>query len=132
MMNFYKGSFVAKLAGIVGVVIFAMAPAVAQKPSATVHGHITNPAGQDFNSGNVKFTTDQTVAYKDAKFIATAPIDSTGNYKATGVTPGDYYVYVVQGDKIVFEDTELGIQAATAAGMASVRVPSPMERMVSL
>ena len=100
-MNFYKGSFVAKLAGIVGVVIFAMAPAVAQKPSATVHGHITNPAGQDFNSGNVKFTTDQTVAYKDAKFIATAPIDSTGNYKATGVTPGDYYVYVVQGDKIV-------------------------------
>jgi hypothetical protein len=41
-------------------------------------------------------------------------------------------VLVVQGDKIVFEDTELGIQAATAAGMASVRVPSPMERMVSL
>jgi beta-phosphoglucomutase family hydrolase len=29
---------------------------------------------------------------------------------------------------LVFEDTALGIQAATAAGMASVRVPSPMER----
>jgi len=29
---------------------------------------------------------------------------------------------------LVFEDTDLGIQAATAAGMASVRVPSPMER----
>ncbi len=29
---------------------------------------------------------------------------------------------------LVFEDTDLGIQAANAAGMASVRVPSPLER----
>jgi len=33
---------------------------------------------------------------------------------------------------LVFEDTDLGIQAATAAGMASVRVPSPMERREAL
>lgn len=31
-------------------------------------------------------------------------------------------------DCLVFEDTEMGIQAATAAGMASVRVPPPLER----
>jgi HAD superfamily hydrolase (TIGR01509 family) len=29
---------------------------------------------------------------------------------------------------LAFEDTDLGIQAATAAGMASVKVPSPIER----
>jgi HAD superfamily hydrolase (TIGR01509 family) len=29
---------------------------------------------------------------------------------------------------LVFEDTNLGIQAATAAGMASVKVPEPWER----
>jgi HAD superfamily hydrolase (TIGR01509 family) len=35
---------------------------------------------------------------------------------------------VAPADCLVFEDTDLGIQAATAAGMASVRVPSPLER----
>ena len=30
---------------------------------------------------------------------------------------------------LVFEDTEMGIQAATAAGMASVRIPPPWERL---
>jgi HAD superfamily hydrolase (TIGR01509 family) len=32
---------------------------------------------------------------------------------------------------LVFEDTDMGIQAATAAGMASVKVPSPMERALA-
>ncbi len=31
-------------------------------------------------------------------------------------------------DCLVFEDTDMGIQAATAAGMASVRVPQPLGR----
>jgi HAD superfamily hydrolase (TIGR01509 family) len=33
---------------------------------------------------------------------------------------------------LVFEDTDMGIQAATAAGMASVKVPSPQERNKSV
>jgi tetratricopeptide (TPR) repeat protein len=110
MMKMSRNSLFAKLASIVGVAIFAVAPALAQKPTATVHGHITNPAGQDFTPGDVKFTTDQSVNYKDAKFIATAPIDAQGNYKATGLTPGDYFVYVVQADKIV-DRVELKVKA---------------------
>jgi HAD superfamily hydrolase (TIGR01509 family) len=38
----------------------------------------------------------------------------------------------VPGDCLVFEDTEMGIQAATAAGMASVRVPPPWERVADV
>jgi HAD superfamily hydrolase (TIGR01509 family) len=38
---------------------------------------------------------------------------------------------VAPKDCLVFEDTDMGIQAATAAGMASVKVPSPMERALS-
>jgi HAD superfamily hydrolase (TIGR01509 family) len=37
-------------------------------------------------------------------------------------------VNVAARDCLVFEDTALGIEAATAAGMAAVRVPSPLER----
>jgi HAD superfamily hydrolase (TIGR01509 family) len=35
---------------------------------------------------------------------------------------------VAPADCLVFEDTEMGIQAATAAGMASVKIPQPWER----
>ncbi|MGC1905688.1 MAG: HAD-IA family hydrolase [Candidatus Acidiferrum sp.] len=38
---------------------------------------------------------------------------------------------VKPSDCLVFEDTEMGIQAATAAGMASVRIPPPWERGVA-
>jgi HAD superfamily hydrolase (TIGR01509 family) len=35
---------------------------------------------------------------------------------------------VAPKDCLVFEDTKMGVQAATTAGMASVLVPSPLER----
>jgi tetratricopeptide (TPR) repeat protein len=110
MTKTYRGSLFAKFAGVVGMAIFAIAPALAQHPGATVHGHVTNAAGQSLTPGDVKFTADKTVAYKDEKFTTVAPIDNDGNYKATGVAPGEYFVYVVQGDKIL-DRQELKVKA---------------------
>lgn len=39
---------------------------------------------------------------------------------------------VVPQSCLVFEDTEMGIEAATAAGMASVKVPQPWERVAKV
>jgi tetratricopeptide (TPR) repeat protein len=115
MMKTHRSSSIAKLASIVGMAIFAIAPTLAQKPGATVHGHVTNAAGVSLTTGEVKFTTDMSAGYKDAKFPTVVPIDGDGNYKATGVAPGDYYVYFVQGTtvadrlelKVKSEDTDL-------------------------
>ncbi|HUB00001.1 MAG TPA: HAD family phosphatase [Terracidiphilus sp.] len=55
------------------------------------------------------------------------------DYKRSKPAPDAYLLGaeklgVAPEDCLVFEDTALGIEAATAAGMASVLVPSPMER----
>jgi HAD superfamily hydrolase (TIGR01509 family) len=39
---------------------------------------------------------------------------------------------VAPADCLVFEDTEMGIQSATAAGMASVKILQPWERVVAI
>jgi HAD superfamily hydrolase (TIGR01509 family) len=56
-----------------------------------------------------------------------------GDYSRAKPDPGAFLLAaellrVPPGDCLVFEDTDLGIQAATAAGMAAVRVPPPWER----
>jgi tetratricopeptide (TPR) repeat protein len=100
-MKTEKSSLFSKLAGFAGVAILMVAPGFAQNPGATVHGHVTNPAGQNFNNGTVKLTKDTTTPYKDEKFTNTTTTDADGNYKVTGVAPGDYFVYIVQGDKLI-------------------------------
>jgi beta-phosphoglucomutase-like phosphatase (HAD superfamily) len=56
-----------------------------------------------------------------------------GDYKKSKPDPEGFLLAaerlgVLPESCLVFEDTALGIQAATAAGMASVRVPAPNER----
>ncbi len=60
-------------------------------------------------------------------------IVGSGDYKNGKPAPDAFLLAasrlgVPPRDCLVFEDTAMGIQAATAAGMASVRVPSPLER----
>jgi HAD superfamily hydrolase (TIGR01509 family) len=56
-----------------------------------------------------------------------------GDYQNSKPNPEPFLVAakrlkVAPQDCLVFEDTEMGIQAATAAGMASVRIPQPWGR----
>ncbi len=82
------------------VAIGVAAPAIAQ--DATVHGHVQNPAGQPLTEGTVQFTHDTTGGeWKGKKIENSFPIDSSGNFKGSGVKPGDYIAAVVTNDKSI-------------------------------
>jgi len=84
-------------------VILAMAhPArsVAQAAaSGSIHGHVTNPAGIALNKGEVRLSTDRSAEAKDRKYPYKFPIDPNGDYKGSGIAPGNYVVFVFQDDK---------------------------------
>ncbi len=59
-----------------------------------------------------------------------------GDYKNSKPDPEPFLIAakrlgVAPADCLVFEDTEMGIQAATAADMASVKIAQPWERKLS-
>jgi tetratricopeptide (TPR) repeat protein len=81
---------------------------LAQAPTVAIHGHVNNAAGQVITKGNVELTTDKTSAAKDRKYPYSFPLDANGDYKGTGIPPGDYVVVVfVDGKSIDFQDTTL-------------------------
>src|ERR1700682_292752 len=56
-----------------------------------------------------------------------------GDYRKSKPDPEPFLIAAERlgraaADRLVFEDTEMGIQAATAAGMASVKIPQPWQR----
>jgi HAD superfamily hydrolase (TIGR01509 family) len=56
-----------------------------------------------------------------------------GDYRRSKPDPEPFLIAaarlgVAPEDCLVFEDTDMGIQAATAAGMASVKIPQPWQR----
>jgi len=60
-------------------------------------------------------------------------IVSADDYKHGKPAPDCYLLAaerlgVAPADCLVFEDTEMGIESATAAGMASVKIPTTLER----
>ena len=72
----------------------------AQEPAAaSIHGHVTNPAGAPMGTGEVRLTTDRTSDAKSRKYAYTFPIDASGNYKGTGIKPDNYVAIVYQQDK---------------------------------
>jgi len=56
-----------------------------------------------------------------------------GDYKRSKPDPEAFLLAAAKlgvppGACLVFEDTEMGIQTATAAGMASIKIPPPRQR----
>ncbi len=100
----------ASLLAAAAVALFCGSSALAQ--SITVHGKVVNAAGQPFTTGEVKFTKEKTTPTADLKFPANMvfKIDGTGNYTATGLTPGDYYVFFTQG-ALIADRLELTLKA---------------------
>jgi tetratricopeptide (TPR) repeat protein len=70
-----------------------------EKAPASIHGHVNNAIGQPITKGMVKLTTDRTADPKDRKYPFSFPLDASGDYKGTGITPGNYVVIVFQDDK---------------------------------
>jgi tetratricopeptide (TPR) repeat protein len=67
---------------------------------ASIHGHVINPAGMALNKGEIRVTTDRNPDPKARKYQYTFPIDQNGDYKGTGIAPGNnYIVFVFQDDK---------------------------------
>jgi tetratricopeptide (TPR) repeat protein len=96
------------------LMIFMMAhpaSAVAQGETASIHGHVTNAAGQPLVKGDVKLTTDRASDAKSRKYPYSFPIDQNGDYKGTGIAPGNYVVVVFQDDKSL--DFNDGVTLAT-------------------
>jgi tetratricopeptide (TPR) repeat protein len=85
------------------LVILAMAYPARSRAQATgaasIHGHVTNPAGMALNKGEVRLSTDRSADAKDRKYPYKFPIDPNGDYKGTGIAPGNYVVFVFQDDK---------------------------------
>jgi tetratricopeptide (TPR) repeat protein len=75
--------------------------ALAQTETATIHGHVTNPAGLPLTKGDVRLTTDRTGDAKTRKYPYTFPLDTNGNYTGTGIAPGSYIVSVFQDGNLV-------------------------------
>ena len=79
---------------------------MAQATVASIHGHVNDPLGQAITSGDVKLTTDRTSPANDRKYAYTFPLDANGDYKGSGITPGNYVAILFQGDKSVdFNDS---------------------------
>ena len=87
--------------GLALVVALAARDVFAQPAPASVHGHANNAIGGALTSGEVRFTQDRSADEKSRKYLYTFPIDASGNYKGSGIAPGNYLVVVFQNDKSV-------------------------------
>src|ERR1700753_815207 len=92
---------ISALATALLVVLATALPArsVAQTGSASIHGHVNNPVGQAITNCEVRLSTDRSGDAKHRKYPYKLPLDGNGDYKGSGIAPGNYVVFVFQADK---------------------------------
>ena len=83
------------------VLAMAAQNAWAQPAPASVHGHINNAIGAPLTKGQVKLTQDKSGDEKTRKFTNTFDVDASGNFKGTGIAPGNYLAVVFVDDKSI-------------------------------
>jgi beta-phosphoglucomutase family hydrolase len=88
-------------------------------PMAVVSGSRRKSVTSSLSALNLLDKFDLLVCAEDYQRGKPAPDCFLAAAEKLGVKPEDC---------LVFEDTDMGIEAATAAGMASVRVPQPLDR----
>ena len=69
--------------------------------TASIHGHVNNAAGMPLPKAEIRLSTDRTSQPAERKYQYTFPIDANGDYKGTGIAPGNYVVFVFAEDKSV-------------------------------
>ena len=91
------GSAVALCLLVLGLMVY---PQLARaQATGSIHGHVQNAIGQPVTKGDVKLTTDKTGDAKTRKFPYSFPLDANGDFKGTGIAPGNYLAVVFQDDK---------------------------------
>jgi tetratricopeptide (TPR) repeat protein len=86
-------------ASLLAICAMAHPSSLLAQAAASLHGHVNNAIGQPVGKGDVKLTTDRSSDAKSRKYAYTFPLDSNGDYKGTGITPGNYVAIVFQDDK---------------------------------
>lgn len=84
-----------KLFSLLAAIAILPASLLGQAKEASIHGHVNNAAGLPLTAGKVALTTDKTLATKEQKLKYSFDIDANGDFKGTGISPGEYYAYVI-------------------------------------
>ena len=94
------------LAASLAMIVLVACPALSRaQQTGSIHGHVTNPAGAAVNKGEVKLTQDRAADEKQRKYLYTFELDANGDYKGSGITPGNYVIIVFQeGRSVDYQD----------------------------
>ncbi len=115
-MKRYAGKLGTVLALCLLAIGFMVLPGFAGAQAAgSIHGHVQNAIGQPVTRGDIKLTTDKAGDAKTRKYAYSFPLDASGDYKGSGIAPGNYLAIVFQDDKSLDFIESLEVKADTDA-----------------